>query len=79
MVGLCLLLGTPALVIFGLFRRFSYFVPGGLNLPGLCRLYLGTLVFAWFHTWPIIYTHILYLVGQKGRFRVWTTTAKPRF
>jgi cellulose synthase/poly-beta-1,6-N-acetylglucosamine synthase-like glycosyltransferase len=78
-VGLCLLLGTPALVIFGLFRRFSGFVPGGLRFLDLCRLYLGTVVFAWLHTWPIMYTQFLYLIGQRKRFRTWTTTAKPRF
>jgi hypothetical protein len=77
--GLCLLLGSPAWVIFGVFSRFSGFVPGGLSAQGLCRLYLGTIPLAWFHTWPIIYTQCLYLLGKRNRFRTWTTTAKPHF
>lgn len=78
-LGVSLLLGCPALVIFGVFARFREFVPGSLSLQGLCRLYLGVILLAWFHTWPIMYTQAMYLLGRRDRFRTWTTTSKPSF
>jgi cellulose synthase/poly-beta-1,6-N-acetylglucosamine synthase-like glycosyltransferase len=78
-LGLALLLSLPAWTIFSAFRRFAWFVPGGLSRQDLVLLYCSALVFAWCHTWPVVYTHILYTLGKRERFKVWTPTAKPRF
>jgi cellulose synthase/poly-beta-1,6-N-acetylglucosamine synthase-like glycosyltransferase len=77
-IGLSLVFGLPGWTVLIVFRRFSRFVPGGLTTSGLLRLYIGTLVLATCHTWPIIYTQFLYLIGREDQFRIWTTTAKPR-
>jgi cellulose synthase/poly-beta-1,6-N-acetylglucosamine synthase-like glycosyltransferase len=78
-IGLALLLSLPAWTIFGAFRRFAAFVPGGLNWQDLVILYCGAMLFAWCHTWPVVYTHLLYSAGKRHRFKVWTATAKPQF
>lgn len=79
LIGLVILVGLPAWTIFGVFRRFSPFVPGGLNWQDLVLLYSSAILLAWCHTWPVVYTHLLYAAGRRRHFKTWTTTAKPRF
>ena len=77
--GLMLLLGTPTMVIFNVFKKFSCFVPGGLDYLTLLKLYVATIFMAWFQTLPIMYTQLLFLFRKKNKFHEWTATAKPQF
>lgn len=77
--GLMLFVGTPTLVIFRVFKKFSCFVPGGLDYLALSKLYFVTIFMAWFQTLPIMYTQLLFLFRKKSKFQEWTTTVKPKF
>ena len=79
LIGLVVLFGLPAWTIVGVFRRFAPFVPGGLSWQDLVLLYATAMLLAWCHTWPVVYTHLLYAVGMRRCFRTWTATAKPQF
>lgn len=76
--GLLLFLGVPAFVIFRTFRKCQDFIPGGLRPAALFQLFSGSILLAWFLSFPIIYTQILFLLGRRKQFRKWTSTIKPQ-
>ena len=78
-IGCSMLFGLPAWTLFGVFRRFAPFVPGGLQWQDLIRLYLTALLLALFLPWPVMHTHILYLLGRTSRFKGWAATPKPQY
>ena len=79
MLGLVALLLAPLVFLLIPGRQLIWFIPGGLSVAEMLRLYVLSFVAIWLYCLPVVATQFACILGFRGKIKEWRPTQKPRY